>query len=144
MIVTIRNAWGNNLQDIRHLLLAVKLPTESIENHISDFLVAEIEGKVAGAVGLEIYSDIALLRSASVYPAYQNQGIGNRLVDAIFEYAKGKGVKELILLTSTAESYFLKKGFIPIDWKTLTGDILTSAEFTGACPTSAVCMRKNL
>jgi amino-acid N-acetyltransferase len=142
--VTIRNAGRDDLQRIHELLIAVNLPTEGIEKDVSNFLIAEANGMIAGTVGLEIYSATGLLRSAAVHPAYQNQGIGNKLMEAIFSHATRKGIKELILLTSTAEHYFCRRGFVPIDWKTVRGDILTSVEFTGACPTTATCRRKEL
>ena len=55
-------------------------------------------------------------------------------------FARKSSVRRLVLLTTTAEPYFRKWDFQRIDQKTLAGPLTGSAEFTGACPASAVCM----
>jgi amino-acid N-acetyltransferase len=79
-----------------------------------------------------------------VTPSNRNRGLGTLLYNALLEYAKKRGVKRLVLLTNTAEEYFHRKGFVRIDRASLSGPLTTSAEFTGACPSSAVCMELTL
>ena len=140
----IRNATVEDLQTIQSLLRSSNLPSGSIPKHLSNFLVAEVNGTIAGTIGLEIHEQHGLLRSASILPSYQRRGIGSRLVNMILDYAREKGVKEVVLLTTTAENYFVKKGFSPVDRSTLQGTILSSEEFQSECPSTAICMRKVL
>jgi amino-acid N-acetyltransferase len=58
--------------------------------------------------------------------------------------AKELGAQHVALLTTTADVYFEKKGFRRIDRSTLTGPVTQSVEFTSACPSSAVCMMKEI
>src|SRR5437899_324070 len=51
------------------------------------------------------------------------------------------GIRESYLLTTTAQEYFRKRGFKVIDRDEVHPQLLGSAEFQGACPDSAVCMR---
>jgi amino-acid N-acetyltransferase len=58
---------------------------------------------------------------------------------------KGKEwVLRLVLLTTTAERYFVRKGFVRIDRSALSGPITGSKEFTGACASNAVCMELSI
>jgi amino-acid N-acetyltransferase len=140
----IRQARPDDLSSILELLQAAHLPTEGIADHIATSLVAESQGGVIGAIALEPYGDTGLLRSAVVAPAHQNAGLGSSLYEALIARASSLGMTRIVLLTTTAERYFLRKGFHVIDRATLTGPITRSAEFRGACPASAVCMERTL
>ena len=140
----IRQATADDLSAIIRLLEDADLPTDDVAGHLDSFLVAELRETVIGAIGLERYDDTALLRSAVVHPEHQGRAIGTRLYHALLCRAKESGIRRLVLLTTTAEEYFRKKGFAPIDRNTVTGPVTTSAEFTHACPSSAACMELTL
>lgn len=144
LTATIRKATTADRPFIAALLEKTKLGTDGLNKHLSDFLVAETDGRIAGTIGLEIYGPIGLLRSVAVLPDVQNKRIGDRLVTAITEYARERGISELILLTTTASGYFLKKGFVEVKREEITGQVLTSEQFRGACPSTAIAMRKFL
>jgi amino-acid N-acetyltransferase len=140
----IRSGTAAEIAAVCALLAAENLPTDGVADHIRDFLVAEEGGKIVGAVGIEYYADVALLRSAVVAPPLKGRGVGSRLVEALEQRAKAQGVRRLILLTTTAAEYFRAKGYRPIDRALVQGPITRSVEFTGACPASALCMEKVL
>ena len=122
------------------LLESASLPTLGVEQHLQHFMVAENAGALVGAIGLEVYGDVALLRSAVVIQKEQGKGIGSLLYDQNLSQARRLGVQRLILLTNTAEKYFERKGFKKIEQKTVTGPVTTSVEFSGACPAHSACM----
>jgi amino-acid N-acetyltransferase len=140
----IRKATLLDLEKIQHLLESASLPTPGVSEHLEHFLVAESGGTIVGAIGLEVYEDTALLRSAVIVTEEQRKGIGSFLYDHNLVQARGLGVKRLLLLTNTAEKYFERKGFRRIDQKSVTGPVTTSVEFTGACPSHAACMELKL
>jgi len=140
----IRRARSSDFTQITQLLESDALPLDGVSHHLDNFLVAYLEGKVVGTIGLEIYGESALLRSAVVTPSKRNRGLGTLLYNALLDDAKKRGVKRLVLLTNTAEEYFRRKGFVRIDRAGLNEPLTTSAEFTGACPSSAVCMELTL
>ena len=137
--VKIRRTSEADYNAVAEPLKSASLPTEGVVEHLQHFLVAENEIGIVGAIGLEVYDDSALLRSAVVHPSLQNKGLGSVLYNHLIENAKSLGVRRLILLTNTAEKYFAKKGFKKIDGKSVSGPITRSIEFTGVCPSSAVC-----
>ena len=144
MDVSIRPAQQADYNRVTELLQSASLPTEGVAQHFVNFLVAEDRSRTVGAIGLEVYEDVGLLRSAIVDASLQNQGIGSVLYDALIGHAKRLGIRRLILLTNTAEKYFEKKGFKKIDQKSVTGPITQSVEFSGACPSHAACMEMML
>jgi N-acetylglutamate synthase-like GNAT family acetyltransferase len=138
----IRHASKNDLPKIIELLDTLHLPTEGVSSHIEHFLISESQGEVIGTIGLEIYDKTALLRSAAVVAKYQNKGIGNRLYNVLQSYAQQIGVREFVLLTTTAKDYFIGKGFEIIERESINKGVLDSAEFKGACPATTIMMRK--
>ena len=142
--MTIRPAQARDLPVILQMLRGANLPSQGVSEHLDTFLVAQSDTEIVGTIGLELYGDIGLLRSAAVRESHRSSGVGTLLYEHLRELATSQGVQSLVLLTTTAEKYFAKKGFATIDPKPLTGSILTSSEFTGACPSTAVCMEQKL
>ena len=137
-------ALPEHLPAVLQLLEDAQLPTSGVADHFHNFFVALRRHSVVGSIGFEQYGDVALIRSAAVVPVEQKSGIGGMLLKASMKSAADLGVRQLVLLTTTAELYFSKKGFVRIDRREITGPITASAEFTGACPASAVCMTMKL
>lgn len=140
--MTVRQARRSDRPAVIELLDAAGLPTAGIPSSMAAFLVAEDGGRVVGAIGLEAYGDSALLRSAVVEPGHRGTGVGRELVEELFAMARGHGARDLYLLTTTAEPYFRRFGFEPIDRERVPGPVLQSVEFREACPASAVVMRR--
>ena len=68
-------------KEIVKLLSQAKLPAQDLTlEKLEHFLVAKAkDGSVIGAVGVELYQDVGLLRSLVVHPAYQGKGLGKWL-----------------------------------------------------------------
>src|SRR6185369_13748232 len=130
--LVIRKASANDVPVLTELLESVTLPTAGLADHVGHFLVAESCGIPIGSIGLELYGETALLRSAAVSPAFQGKGIGERMYGVVVSYARELGVKELVLLTTTAEGYFQRRGFEKIDRDSITGAVTASREFKDA------------
>ncbi|MFW9769208.1 MAG: arsenic resistance N-acetyltransferase ArsN2 [Candidatus Thorarchaeota archaeon] len=130
------------------LLQDVDLPPDEIELHMENFLIIRHPEAVAGpesligSVGLEIYEDSALLRSLAVHPDFQGKGLGSRLVDSIIDFAKGKDIHRLFLLTDTAEKFFEKRGWVVVTRDKIPEDMKQSVEFTTLCTSSPSMMKE--
>ena len=140
----VRKATNKDLSAVEKLLVASKLPTEGVRDNFSNFVVADNDGAIAGAIGLEKYGSVALLRSAVVAPDHRGTGVGGKLVAQLIERAEEAGVDELYLLTTTAEEYFPKFGFIRTTRAAVPEAVKASAEFRGACPDTAVVMTRRV
>lgn len=140
----IREATDLDLDAVESLLTANDLPLDGVKENFSSFVVAEDKGEIAGAIGLEKFGSVALLRSVVVSPQYRGSGIGRSLVEQVLERASGQGIEELFLLTTSAEKYFPRFGFTPTTRSAVPAAVKTSAEFRGACPDSAVVMTRQI
>lgn len=141
---TIRTATPSDLPAVASLLTDASLPLDGMQEHFDAFLVAGDQGRISGAVGMEYYGTTGLLRSLVVAPDCRSSGLGSALHDALLTEAKARGVREVVLLTTTAAPFFAKKGFRPVAKGSVQGAVTASAEFAGACPSSATVMRRSL
>jgi amino-acid N-acetyltransferase len=137
----VRPASGEDHGAVVGLLDAAGLPLAGLIPALTDFFVAEQDGRVVGAVGLEGYGPDALLRSAVVDPAARGSGIGVALVERVLEHARQRGILAIYLLTTTAEHYFPRFGFQRIEREAVPEAVKASVEFREACPASAAVMR---
>jgi len=140
----IRKATIRDLDAVEGLLSANDLPLDGVKENLSGFVVAEEGSRVIGAVGLEKFGSIALLRSAVVSNEHRGSGVGRRLVEQILEYAEKDGIEELFLLTTTAEDYFPRFGFTRTTRSAVPPAVKASAEFRGACPDTALVMTRRI
>jgi amino-acid N-acetyltransferase len=140
----IRKAINRDLDAVEDLLSMNDLPLDGVEENFSGFIVAEEGGRVIGAVGLEKFGSIALLRSAVVSEERRGGGVGRRLVEHILERAGSDGIEELFLLTTTAEDYFPRFGFTRTSRSAVPPAVKASAEFRGACPDTALVMTRRI
>lgn len=140
-LAAVRAATGRDYAAVIGLLEAASLPTNGVPPGLDGFLVAERGGWIVGAIGLERYGEAALLRSAVVEPEARGTGLGAALVERLLDAARAAGVREVFLLTTTAEGYFPRFGFGPIAREEVPAAVRASVEFRGACPASAAVMR---
>jgi len=161
-------AAAEDLVEIKTLLSASGLPsTDLTASKLKSFWVARDPNSpsmhnIVGVIGLETFSPprssprephnhnsegVALLRSLAVKEGYRNQGIAQSLCDEMETFARVHyGIRQLYLLTTTAEEYFCnKRGFERTDRKSVPASIQSTSEFSGGlCPCSAVCLTKHL
>lgn len=130
---------------IAQLLQASELPTEDLPDNSSVTLFACIrDGALVGVVGLELYDSSALLRSLAVASKCRGEGIGNTLVQRAEHVAATSGVKNLYLLTTTAEQYFKGRGYSAASRATAPAAIAATRQFAGLCPSSSAFMVKRV
>jgi amino-acid N-acetyltransferase len=140
-MAVIRGALSSDFEAAAALLRRSGLPLNGLAEHFSHALVAEERGVVLGCVALEIYGKAALLRSLAVAEDRRGEGLGERLAAASLAAAKAAGVRDVYLLTETAEKFFPRFGFA-VEERSLAPQVLgRSEEFRTACPASAVMMR---
>jgi amino-acid N-acetyltransferase len=133
------------LGSVKALLASARLPTDDLtEAHCREFFYAGPAEAPTGLVGLEIFGDVALLRSLVVIPAERNTGAGSELVRHAEEHARRRGVRGLYLLTMTAEPFFAKRGYERVPRETAPSAIRATREFAGLCPSGSAFMSKHL
>jgi [ribosomal protein S18]-alanine N-acetyltransferase len=61
------------------------------------YLVAEIDGQLAGYAGLMVSGETADVQTLAVAPAFQRQGVGTTLLAALVDEARRRGADTLLL-----------------------------------------------
>jgi amino-acid N-acetyltransferase len=138
----IRRAAESDFDRIEALLTGAHLPLDGAREAFRVGFVAEDREAIVGAVALEMHPDSALLRSLVVDRTVQGQGVGGELTQAAIDEAQRRGVMSIYLLTTTAEEFFPRFGFVAVDRQSMPPSIQGSIEFRSACPASAVAMRR--
>ena len=136
----VRGAVPGDLPLVLALLRAVHLPTDGVEKAFALFVVAEVNGAIVGAAGLEQHGVYGLLRSVAVDPAWRSHLVGATLVEQVLYQADLAGIRGVYLLTTTAESYFPRFGFRIVPRDAAPAELRSSVEFRDACPASATVM----
>ena len=130
---------------VQRLLTDCDLPTSDITPaHLEHFFGLEDGSALFGIIGLELYGDVALLRSLAVSPEHRSAGLGKQLVSHAEGYALSQGVQDVYLLTTTADKFFSKLGYSSVPRHQAPAAIQGTAEFSDLCPSSSIFMVKQL
>ena len=122
--------YGNEFQQIRRALKKdirsivnltkgsveteelVKRTRSTIEKHLGDYFLFEIDKNPVACVALHTYPEQRKGELACLYvsPANENQGIGRKLIQYVENKARDMGLNELIALSTQAFTWFQSKG----------------------------------
>ena len=144
--VTITRASADDLGGVLRLLESLQLPTAGVTDHLGDFFIAkERDGRLTGAIGLERYGTLGLLRSAAVAPGLQNSGVGSKLARLLIAFARAEGLTELVLFTPSARAFFARFGFVPANREDYRAQLMASSQWGDcSCRNSAEFMQLDL
>lgn len=129
---------------IQTLLEENNLPTDDLISSNVYFLTQKNNEHLQACIGIEILGNDGLLRSFAVNDLYKNKGFGKLLLDKLENFSQREGLTKLHLLTTTADKYFSKHGYVITDRNQAPDSILKTAEFKDLCPASSIYMTKVL
>jgi amino-acid N-acetyltransferase len=139
--VNIVPASQNSFSAAIDLLKKNNLPTEDLSPGTQLFVIEEGD-EVVATVAVEYDYNDALLRSLSVSEEKRTSGIGKKLVVFVEDYVKKQGVQNIYLLTTTAEDFFLKRGYKTIGRNAVPDFIKNTSEYSVVCASSSTLMKK--
>jgi amino-acid N-acetyltransferase len=143
-MMTIRSLSPVEEQAAVALLRECRLPTEDLAEARPHFLGEKVNDDLSGVVAVELHGHAGLLRSLAVRPDRRSTGLGTRLADEAERWARLQGVSRLYILTTTAEKFFARRGYVAQKREDADPAIRGTTEFTSACPASAVVMYRTL
>ena len=114
------------------------------DEHLEHFFYIGSDDSPTALVGVEIYGADALLRSLIVADTARTRGLGSTLVEHVEDYAASRQVRAVYLLTTTAESFFERRGYRRVDRAQAPLAIQSTREFASLCPASSAFMIKRL
>jgi amino-acid N-acetyltransferase len=123
------------------LLSSSALPTEDLPATLDHFFVAQVGDDLIGVIGLELIDGGGLVRSLAVAPAWQGRKVAHQLWGLALAAARAAAVRELFLLTTTAERIFAHWGFARWARDRAPAWVRNTPEFRSLCPDTAALMR---
>jgi amino-acid N-acetyltransferase len=142
--VRIERAAFNDHAAIAQLLASASLPVPVADEAPVHMLVARELGRLAGCAGWESHGDTALLRSVAVDASERRKGLGRALVRGALVVIAAAGVRQVTLLTESAEAFFAGLGFTRIDRSELPIAVRGSRQVASSCCAGATAMRREL
>ena len=134
-----------DLAQVLRLVGEAGLPIDDLdEADLSHFLGLGPRNRPVGVVGLELMGATALLRSLAVDAGARGAGSGTALVEAAEGHAMREGVEAVYLLTTTAERFFERLGYVRVARDKAPPEIRRTREFGELCSDTAVLMVKDL
>ena len=125
------------------LLSACHLPISDLSGSSDVLLFGHVSGDtLAGVVGLEMHGANALLRSLAVTKSHRSNGLGAALVSCAEQQAAAHGANAVYLLTTTADQFFERRGYVHINRDEAPAAIASTSQFSGLCPSSSAFMVK--
>jgi len=142
--LTLDRADEESLAYVERLLAENGLPSSDVRSAPDVFYVAYDGDERVGVGGVEPRGVHGLLRSVVVERSKRRRGYGAALCDALEARAAAADVEALFLLTTTASAFFADRGYAEIPRSEAPPGVRQTTEFDELCPSTAVCMRKEL
>lgn len=133
-----------DLSAVTAFLQANNLPVLDLAEENVEIYTKYIQEELVATIGLEKYGDKALLRSLAVKEEFRNLNLAHTMITGLFDLCYSEGITDVYLLTTTADKYFRRKGFVPIEREQVPATIRQTREFTSICPSSAVVMHRKV
>jgi amino-acid N-acetyltransferase len=97
--------------------ILVKRSRDLLEMEIDRFWVLEHDRMIIGCAALYPFSDerSGELAGLAVHPDFRGRGAGERLMSAVEKRARGLRLKQLFVLTTRTEHWFVERGFVETD-----------------------------
>ncbi len=124
-------------------LRAAGLP-EANADRVDLFKFVHPSREVAGYAGLEGEAPDILLRSFIVRDGERGAGLGAAMLASVLAEVRSRSATRVWLLTTTAAAFFSKNGFQKIERAAAPATISKTEEFASVCPSTAICMWKDL
>ncbi len=106
---------GRIINDAAEFGLMLHRSQSYLFEHVRDFCVAELDGKVVGVCGLNIvWGNLAEIYALAVDRTCRGKGLGSQLVEACVDEAEQLGIPRLMTLTYE-RSFFERLGFSIVD-----------------------------
>jgi amino-acid N-acetyltransferase len=87
---------------------------ELLETEVDNFQVIEFEGAIIACAALyQVAEKLGEIACLAIHESYQKKGYGDQLLSSLETKAKEKGLREVFVLTTVTDHWFLERGFKP-------------------------------
>ena len=146
-----RAATPSDVAAVKGLLALAGLSTEGVEDRVAGTVVSADEtaagqhsAGLAATACVERAGGFGILRSVAVRPDLRGEGLGALAAACAAREARRQGLQQLWLFTETAQPFFARLGFRPVDRNALPEEVRRSRQALSDCPATAVAMSADL
>ncbi len=133
------------LTSIRDLLARCGLPHDDLNpDNIVHFLTCRTDGMLAGATGMEILGEEAVLRPPAVEADMRGRGIASLLLVRIERFAALGGARRFFAPSGPNDDYLLQRGYRRVEGEEIPEEVRRHAVFCGVEDSGASALTKNL
>lgn len=137
----LRPAVEGDRQTVAEMLADAELPVDGLEEQFGEgYVIAELDGRVVGAGGIEVHGNYGLLRSVVVREEARGHGLGVLIVNDRLRWSARKGLRAVYLLTIEVSEFFEHIGFTEMIREEMPDEIQVSKEYAEVCPATATAM----
>jgi glycerol 3-phosphatase-2 len=137
----VRPAAGDDAEAVRGLVEVAELDPGEVDSTDATVVAAAPDGELLATASADVSGRDGYLRSLAVAPAARGGSLGTLVTAAAAYWARGAGARTLYLLTETAEGFFRRLGFEPVERGSLPGWVTDRSR---ACAETAVAMRREV
>jgi HAD superfamily hydrolase (TIGR01457 family) len=138
-------ASERDVGQVEELLRGSGLDADAVGDRLPQTLVARSGGAAVGTASVELFDDLAHLRSLAVHPGYRGAQLATILTARAAALARERGARTIYAVTETAERFFVSLGFEAIGTKAaLPEPIALTPMVAGHCSESSVALRLSL
>lgn len=124
------------------LLEASDLLVSDLDEGDGEYWVYRANDRDQSFGGLVAYGPHGLVRS--IVATRPGEGAGRRILNHLFDRAGARGLRQVWLLTTDADGFFAKHGFVRVAREEAPDVIAATAQFASLCPTTAILMMREL
>lgn len=135
---------ASHLSAIEALLQKCDLPFEDCKEQLDNFYGINSGNDLIAIGALQIEGPVALLRSVAVLEGHRGMGLAVRMTQHLLEVSRTNRVRDIYLLTESAEHYFTRFGFQAVERNLVPAYVQSTRQFESLCPASAQAMRLKL
>lgn len=123
--ITILKMTNDDIDNVLNLekthgikILNSALLTNDLKQNNNYYVIAKLEDKIVGYIGISYVLDSADIISVVVDKKYANRGIASLLLNHIYDFCKENGISKILLevrkSNTIAQNLYLKHGFTKI------------------------------
>lgn len=143
----LRTATKDDRPAIRKFLRAHGLRTSGIglKKHPERFLIAlDAADAIIGVTSLSLHDDGALIGSLVVSRGWRKINLGRMLLDRLYERMAAAALRDVFVVTTTAEAYFLKLGYAEIGAELVPAGVGAARVFSSDALQHAIVLHRSV
>lgn len=120
--VSLRPEHLDRMEELEQLCFSVPWSRAALENELQNpnarYVVCELDGRVAGYIGVLLAADVCDITNVAVDPVFRRRHLATQMLDELLRQVPFWGITTLTLevreSNAPARAFYEKNGFVPV------------------------------